>query len=853
MPYPDLWSRVSSAFADIIDRPDSEWNAAILEVSRDSPDLAQPLRELLAEHTRTGDFLQSSPLLLDEQMASREIYTFGPNDRLADRFRIVRPLGLGGMGEVYEATDERLRHNVAIKALRPAGFQDSEVSERFRIEVLRARQITHPNVCRVYELFSHSMDDAVEVPFFTMELLQGETLSDWLIHHGPCSGDEAVFLLHQIAVALDAAHRAGIVHRDLKPSNVFVSPIADGSLHALVTDFGIASETGSDLLGALDDVQATENSLLAGTPAYMSPEQLLGRPSTAATDVYALGLLAYELRTGKRAYKGTSALSCAIQKLADNDFRFLEEDANLPVSWTTAIKRCLQFDPAIRFATASEFLDAITVVTRRSPRRFATLTATTATIALALGSATAYQIHRASSNELTSVAVLPFRGLEGNHQATYFSEGVSDEIGQALTLYPQLRVAAQTAASRFRDSSLSPKKIAEELHVNTLLLGSSSQSNGRIHLRVQLVDGTSERQLWSQIYDRDVREIFLLQQELVTELASRLDVGKPSAMPKAHLVSAVAHDAFLQGRYVASTRTQEGLIKGLEHFRQALAIDPQFVSAQTATASAYISLIDYGWASPKDAAPKVREALSRALETDPDSADTQSTLGYFNNLFEWDQAGAERAFQKALVLSPSSLTAHLWYGNFLMRAGRLDQALREMGKAAELDTLSPSTLLAEGWVRYYLKEYSRSIEICRRAIDKDPSIPHPYQLIALNYARLGNAREAIAANALAVERTPDQAVALRHRAWVRSLLKGYEREAAEAARVMVKVAPGRQTGFLAVIYAGLGDRENMYRWAQAAVEAHDSVFLIAGIDPAFDAYREETKFMELVRSTGYKN
>jgi serine/threonine-protein kinase len=731
-----------------------------------------------------------------------------------------------------------------VNTLRGAGRVDERMMDRFRAEVLRSRQINHPNVARVYDLFIHRRDDGATILFFTMELLEGETLAEWLDRHGPFPSKTALSVLQQVAAALDAAHLTGIVHRDLKPANIFICREPQG-VRATVTDFGIAAEAGSKVAAALQPANAPNASVVAGTPAYMAPEQLTGEPGSPASDVYSLGLVAYEMMTGKQVFPEKSPLACALRKLRSETPPVIET-SGLPQGWAAAIQKCIRQEPALRFAMPTEFVAALyrrenRFVTRRRWFLISGAAACAAAAAAVLG-----------KRWPPSLAVLPFENLSGDPDMAYFSDGVSEELTHAMTSYPTLFVAAQNAAFRFRDRSIPSSTISKTLGVDMLLTGSIRRTANRLRVNVQLVKGKSGRQVWSEIYDRDLQQVFVIQTEIIKEVAARLALsGAAPVRDTSPTNNTAAYDLYLQGRHFWNIRSNESLNQGLGCFTRAVQLDSSFALAWAGVADTYLILGEYGWVPPSLAAPKIREALDRSLAIDPGSAEALVSLGLYNNVYAWDQAGAERAFQHALTLKPSLYLAHSWYGNYLMRASRWDEALREAEIAAKLDPVSLPARVFLGWVRYYRREYDKAVDIAKQAVAMDQKFAHAHNLLALSYAGARKIPDALREVEQAAGLTSDPAVATRYRAIVLSQIPGFQQQARQAAEQLESLSNGRQSGYLAIAYAGIGDRERTYQYIERGLRLQDSSLHLTIISPQLDTFRNEREFKELVRQLGY--
>jgi len=853
----ELWERISSIFADALELPAREREPFLLAHSAGSEYVENEVRRLLVQYEQAGDFLETQALTdTSGGEHSAAGHACRPGDLLSGRFHIVRLLGAGGMGEVYEALDTELRQKVAIKTLRSSYARDPEMVGRFRSEVLRSRQITHSNVARVYDMFTHRKEEGGEIPFFTMELLEGEPLSRWLESHGPLAPEAALPLLEQMAAALHAAHSVGIVHRDFKPGNVFISSGAGPAPKATVTDFGIAAQLGEAGEHNRFELPVSPGaSLLAGTPAYMAPERLLGGAGTSAVDIYALGLVAYEMLTGQRAYDSRSPLACALKKAENSDPELFPADSKVPAPWIEAIHRAVRRNPEQRFADPLEFVAAVARRPAGGSRAMPAPMPWLAAALLIVLPAAAFFVARSvrqTPPRAASLAVLPFENTGGDAQANYLSDGIAEGLIRSFTAFPRLRVAPQAAAAVYRDRKKTPQQIARSLDVEMLLLGSFHQSGNHLQLTAELRDRAKGNQVWTENYDCDMEQLLTAQQDIASQVAARLSLGP--AQPRntrPPTSSAEAYDLFLRGRYLWNTRTREGVMKAIDYFGRAATLDPSFALAYTGTADAYIVLADYGWMAPMGAAPRIRDAFRHSLALDADSAETQASLGLFNNLIEWDQPAAERAFQRALSLEPSSAMAHTWYAAYLERAGRLDEALREAEEARRLDPATLPTLLMVGWIRYYRREYDKAIEVGNQVIELFPAVAHGHQMLALTFADSGRREKALAESAEAIRITSDPAVALRERTLVLSRIPGYEAEARKAAAKLEAISTDRQAGYLVRIYAALRDSERMYLWAGRALQMRDAGLELCNIDSALDPFRSQPRFRQVLRQMGY--
>jgi serine/threonine-protein kinase len=816
----DIPEPVSTVFDRAIELPETERDSFIERECAAFPVVGEHVRRLIAER---------------QTVAATATQVFKNGDLVARRFRIARLIGKGGMGEVYEAYDSELKDTIAIKTLRSEAVSQTQMIERFRKEVLRSRSVADPSVCKVYDLFAHELPDGTTIPFFTMQLLRGETLADWMMKNGPTPIEKALPLLQQMGRALKAAHSAGIVHRDFTPRNVFMEEREGNTVQPIITDFGLAVRAPSSL-----DSSVSRSFVAAGTPGYMAPEQRVGGRASPQTDIYALGLVAYQLVTGTKA-DGAAFL----------------EDSQLPPHWLAAIRRCLMTDPEDRFPDVDHFIEALKLVPSSvgayrkrtgAPALFVSVAAIILFIAAFVMLRDRISVSMDSQN---SLAVLPFENSDSSKEAAYLSDGIAEDLSGALTAYPDLRVSARGSAFRFRGSTAAPREIGKALGVKMLLTGSVRRLDDRIRIAVQLIDADDDRQVWSDTYDRDFRQTIEIQGEITQEIGRVLHLKPAPAQSNDATPNIDAYDLFLKGKYYWNTRTREGLSKGLTYFQDAIQVDPKFALAYTGLADSYSVMVDYAWMPPLEALPKVRTALSKAVSLDPNLAETQASIGLFDTLLEWDQQDAEKAFQRAIAFKHSLMTAHLWYGNYLMRAGRLSEALREAEEARRLDPVSLPTVVFVGWVHYYSRNYPKALEVGNEAIELNPSFPHGYQLNALTYSAMGKTAEALKASDAVVKMTSDEAVALRYRGLALSMLPSMRSQGEEVASRLANLSPDRQAGYLAIINGGLGNREEMYNWMERALNIRDSSLLLANIAPGLDRYRSESRFRQILRRVGY--
>ncbi|HUM11850.1 MAG TPA: protein kinase [Myxococcaceae bacterium] len=596
---------------------------------------------------------------------------------LLGRFKILRRVGAGGMGEVFEARDLSLGTTVALKTLRRELAGDPGALERLRREVVLARRVTHPNVCRIFEFF-----ESPEVAFLTMEFLEGETLACRLRRSGPLSPEAALPILRDVAAGLEAIHVAGIVHRDVKAGNVILADGgASGARRAVVTDFGIALGGPAERLTGVGGV--------VGTPDAMAPEQRSGKDVSSRTDVFALALLAGEM-------------------LGATD-----EPGRLPPRWRTALERSLDSDPGRRHPSP-EGLVAALEAPRRVPRR-GLLLFLAASLLAAVGLGTLVpRLTRTRAADSRSLAVLPFVELGGAASDAWFSEGLTEDILTELGRLPGLQLVSRTSSRAYRNTTKPLRQVADELGVGTVLQGTVRRADGRARISAQLVDARNDRELWAETFDRDARSVLDLQTEVARKVADALKLRLGSAaverLGTGGTRNADAYEAYLRGLYATDLWEQDrkNLEVAIDAFSRATELDPAYAQAWAQLGYAYARRLFYGGAEPGAQQldfQHAREALGRAESLAPNLALVHVVRAelLWSQEAGWDADGALASLRSARALDP--VAGQTEASNILVHLGLTEQAIREATLAVERDPSSheAKTELLKGYalaVRY---------------------------------------------------------------------------------------------------------------------------------------------------------
>jgi serine/threonine-protein kinase len=753
---------------------------------------------------------------------------------LADRHRIVREVGSGGMATVYLAEDVKHHRSVAIKVLKPdmAGVIGPE---RFLHEIEITAGLNHPHIVPLYE-----SGEADGVVYYVMPYVEGESLRDRLRREKQLPVDEAVSITRQVASALSYAHARGVVHRDIKPENILLS---DGQ--AVVADFGIAralAEAGGKRL--------TQTGLALGTPVYMAPEQVAGDSDVdGRTDVYALACVLYEMLAGEPPYTGPTAQAIVARHLGDAVPHVRRVRERVPDNVETAITRALSKIKADRFATAREFADSLggpAVDTpspslpaerqRNSPRdvwRRAGLVALAAAAILLLlfganvGGLRDTLLRRdgqaplAGADGVRSIAVLPFDNVGGDPDDEYFSDGLSDELITALSQLRSVRVAARTSAFQFKGQARDIREIARALNVATVLVGSVRKREDRVRVTAQLIDASSGLDLWSEAYDeRALADIFDIQADLALRIARALEANLSPAdrerIARRPTENLEAYTLYLKGRY-AWDRRGEGLFTAIEYFNQAIALDSQFARAYAGVASAYGPLGVLGYIHPREGRDRMREAARRAAQLGDELAEVHTVLAAYSQIYEWDWETAEREYLRAIDIDPDYPTAHAWYATLLARIGRSEEAAAERRRASELDPLAPPLALPNALM--VARRYDLAETALRELLQLHPDFVMAHQNLGEVLAAAGKTEEAIVALERAVALagpTPEP------RAQLANVLALAGREA-EAKKIVDSLrtetaSSGNYHPSVAIAFIALGDADAAIDWLEESYQ-----------------------------------
>jgi eukaryotic-like serine/threonine-protein kinase len=778
-------------------------------------------------------------------------------------YRILEKIGAGGMGEVYRAYDDFLKRDVAIKTLHLGSLDDLAAKEKLLREARSSSGLSDPHICTIYEV-----GESDGKAFIAMELVEGRPLNSLI----PSEGLPVKLVVRygtQIAAALAHAHDHGIVHRDVKSSNVVIAP--SGSLKVL--DFGLALQPRES---DLEDITRTQDSAapldsLTGTLPYMAPEVLRGCKATARTDIWALGVVLYEMVVGKRPFRGHTASEMVSAILR-------EAPAPLPASapgvLRRIIERCLEKEAGHRYQRASEVRAALEAVQSEDPSvplatnatgassrsRIAWLVGSVAFLCLAgllalnVGGLRRRVFGPKSSGPIQSLAVLPLENLSHDATREYFADGMTDALITDLAKTGNFRVISRTSVMPYKAAKKTLHNIAQELGVDAVVEGSVFESGNRVRITAQLIDARTDRHLWAENYERDVSDILSLQDEVANAIAiavhGRITAVGPYQGPRPRRqVNPDAYRLYLKGMYSYDRHTDEGFQKAISFFQQAIDTDPSFASSYSALANGHLALGGFSLASTSAVLPKARAAANHALQLDDSLSNAHETLASIH-MTEWNFAEAEKEFRRALELNPNDAGAHQGYGGLLSYLGRFDEALPEVRKAVELDPLYITHGVVLGNVFYYRGDYEAALKEYNKVLDMDPNYWLAHGSLALTYGQKKMYPQAFAELEKVMAAFPHSNVTA---VWGQiKALSGAKNEARRIARELQKRSKKEYVSdyWVATIYAALGDNDQAFQLLEGAYTERSQWLIQLKVDPRFANLRSDPRFQDLLRRIG---
>jgi len=766
---------------------------------------------------------------------------------LADRYRIERELGQGGMATVYLAHDLKHDRKVAVKVLKPE-LAAVLGAERFLAEIKVTANLQHPNLLPLFD--SGGADGFL---YYVMPYVEGETLRTRLDRERQLPVEEVVRLVPLMAGALDYAHARGVIHRDLKPENILLQ-----SGQPVIADFGIAlavAQAGGS--------RVTETGLSLGTPHYMSPEQAAGdRDLDARSDQYALGAVTYEMLSGEPPHTGPTAQAIVARLLTEKPRSVCATRSGVPVAMDLAVARALAKVPADRFPSCGAFAQALVAgmtsgttggsngaVARVRGRWVA---AAIALSALAAGAVVIARQLGARTTTIDSIVVLPFENRSNDAGVEYISDGLTESISNSLTRLPGLKVIPTSVAFHYKGKAMNAQQIGDELRIAAILTGRVAQRGDSLFVSVELDDVRRGSQLWGTQYSRGLADLLAVQRDIANEVSQRLRPER-SGEDQQRLRSGStddpqAYQLYLKGMYFTARFTKDGFDRGRAFFQQALAIDSNYALAWEGLAWNNVTAGDW-FIPPREAGPQAKAAAGRALAIDSTLASAHLMLGIVSHWYDWDWPAAERAFSRAIAMDPTNARPHDYYAWFLVSMGRYDEAVAEAQRAQQLDPVSVEASQVLGMVLVLAHRYDQAITQLRSALDLDPTYFYAEDFLGRAYEQMNRMPEAFTAYQRAVDLDRSNAENWSNLGHAYAV-SGNPARARQILNDLKATATRSYVGpyNIALIYAGLGDRDEAFAWLQRACDDGEALpILYMGNDARWDRLRSDPRYAALAK------
>ena len=769
---------------------------------------------------------------------------------VAGKYRIIEEIGRGGMGVVYKAEDIKLKRTVALKFLPQQWTADADARERFVQEARAASALDHPHICNIHEI-EETADGRM---YIAMAYYEGESLRD-KIKRGPLKKEEALDLIVQAVQGMAKAHQKGIIHRDLKPANIIVTE--DGV--AKVVDFGLAKLAGQ--------VKLTREGTTVGTVAYMSPEQARGEAVDQRTDIWSLGVALYEMLSGRLPFRGENEQPLLRSILNQDPDPISKVRKDIPKELDTVLGKALEKKTADRYQSMEEFLADLEAVAdgmgplkakaRPFRGRILGIKKTYAFAGIAglaiLALLAVIGPFRKQAQAYDSLAVLPLENLSGDPDQDSLAESIHDELLTNLAGLSGLKkVIARSTVMTYKGTNTPPQKIAHDLGVNGLITGALRLAAGRVRVTAQLIDPETGAQAWARVFEGEVRDIVSLENEIVAAIARevklRLTSEEKSRLATARPVDPEAYAAYTKGRFYLNKSTPEEYQKGLDYMQQAIDKDPTNPLPYAALALGYC-LIGHGTSPPPDAFIKAKAAALKAEELGGALAETEAALGQIKLFEEWDWAGAEKDLRHAIALNPSLPEAQRMYSWYLLLVGRTDEAIAAMKRAVEVDPLNAYWNSDLAWQYWHAGRAQDAMDSVQKALELDPNFNQALCWQGYLLSEKGMFAEAIAAHQKLATVSPPWRWAL-----VRTyVLAGRKEEAMKllteylAQRKLTVRSAGWVGWFLGEVYAASGDKDEAFRWLDAAVKGRMTFIPWIRQNPAYAPLRSDPRFQDLVK------
>ena len=795
------------------------------EFARQYPQCEARLKERIQD-LREIDFLFDSLIQADDSefegtAASNELV----GKKLAS-FQVEKVIGRGGMGVVYLARDTKLDRSVAIKSLPSGLLSSSTAKSRFKREAKVLASLNHPNIAVIYDIIEHDAGLA----YLILEYVPGETLAERIAGE-PLKLEDVFSIGQQIAEGVSAAHEKGVVHRDLKPGNIKITP--DGRVKVL--DFGLAKTSGSQ--DKNQGTTITQPGRVIGTPAYMSPEQARGNPVDHCSDIWSFACILYEMLTGHSPFEGDTATD-TLARIIEREPNWEALPQETPANIRVILRHCLEKDPRWRLQhikdAAIEIKETLNLLAAKPEAPVRILWREQL-----LGGAGPVRIK--------SLAVLPLENLTGDTEQEYFADGMTEALIANLGKIGALQVRSRTSIMQYKDARKPLPEIARELNVEAVVEGSVMRVADQVRITAQLIDAPTDTHLWADSYERDLRDILALLSDVARTIARQIEIkltpDQEARLAAKRPVNPETYEAYLKGMFHLNKMTPEGTEKGLDYLRQAIEKDPEDPLAYGGLALGYVTSA-HGPGAPPDAWTQAEAAAITALELDETSTEAYAALAMVKVYRDWDWEGAAEAYQRALKLNPSLAMTRAHYSFYLLLFNRTDEALAEMRRVQEVDPLTPLWPTYQGWQYWWTGQYDEAIHEASKSLELASDFPAALYVLGSAYAEKGMYEEAIEAH---------QKAGALSREWKPGLGCSYAMAGRlDEARVVLAELEADSTPwdtfFIAQIYAVLGEKDEAFRWLEAAYGPPNHPYVPWIRHPhAFKPLHDDPRFGDLLR------
>ena len=738
-------------------------------------------------------------------------------------YRILEKLGEGGMGVVYKAEDKKLDRVVALKFLSPELMRNSEARKRFVNEAKAAAALNHPNICTIYEI-----DESEEQTFIAMEYIEGMSLQEYggTIRESVRGIDTCTEIAIQIAKGLSKAHEKGIIHRDVKPGNILIT--RDGQ--AKIIDFGLAKLKGQ--------TNVTKEGVTLGTVAYMSPEQARGGKIDHRTDIWSFGVIFSEMLTGDLPFNGEFEQAVIYSILNEEPEAIKNSQSDFPHELNTIVRKTLAKAPSERYQKMDEVLADLISIKKKMNSHLSNEQDT-------------------KLNKMPSIAVLPFVNMSPDPENEYFGDGLAEELINALTKLKGLRVAARTSAFSFRGRESDIREIGTQLNVNSILEGSVRKAGNMLRITTQLIDVESGYHLWSDRYDREMKDIFAIQDEITAAIVEQLKVKlvkqEGKLLVKRYTENIEAYRRYMEGRFWWNKRSQDGFAKANLLFKEAIEIDPDYALAYAGLAECYC-MLSIHLAKPEPFVRQGRIAAEKALSIDETLAEAHAALGWIKFIYDWDWLGAERSFKKAIQLNPQYPTAYNWYAVLLSTINRHEEAIRCMTQAHDYDPGSAIINRDLGVIYTWAGDFERALSQLQATIEMDPDFSPAYFHMGIVYVWLKKYDLAIEYFIKVREMTGDFFDIIGTLGYTHAKL-GQKEAALNELKKLEDLAENQDPRAFefSLIHAGLGNNDKTLEWLDIACKNREFAILIrlgCGSEFWFEDLLDDPKFNQFLARIG---